>query len=81
MIKDGKQMSAVIVECDGHDFHEKTESDRRYEKQRDRYFQRLGYKVIHFTGSEIVKDPFAAAAEAISIAIGEEVETLLDFLN
>lgn len=55
----------MIVECDGHDFHERTKEQARRDKQRDRYFQSHGYKVLRFTGSEIFADPEAVAQEVI----------------
>jgi very-short-patch-repair endonuclease len=42
-----------IVECDGHDFHEKTKQQAAKDKTRDRFLQSCGYPVLHFTGSEI----------------------------
>lgn len=53
----------MIVECDGHDFHERTKEQARRDKQRDRYFQSRGHKVLRFTGSEIFADPEAVAEE------------------
>lgn len=55
----------IVVECDGHDWHERTESERRYEKQRDRFLQSKGYEVFHYTGKEITDDPFAVADEIL----------------
>lgn len=60
----------VCVELDGHEFHDRDERQRRYEKTRDRFFTAAGYSVLHFTGSEIVKDPCAAALEAFNLATG-----------
>jgi very-short-patch-repair endonuclease len=57
----------VIVELDGHDFHDKDKRQRSYEKRRDRDLLREGYRVIHFTGSDVVKDPFACAWEALQM--------------
>lgn len=45
-----------IIECDGHDFHEKTKEQAKYDKQRERYLVSLGYKVLRFSGSEIISD-------------------------
>ena len=42
-----------IVECDGHDFHERTKQQAQHDKQRDRFLQAEGFKVFRFTGSEI----------------------------
>jgi very-short-patch-repair endonuclease len=55
----------MIVECDGHDFHEKTKDQARRDKQRDRFFQSKGYKVLRYAGSEIWADPEKCADEII----------------
>lgn len=55
----------MIVECDGHDFHERTKEQARRDKKRDRFFQSKGYKVLRFTGSEIWADPEACADEVL----------------
>jgi very-short-patch-repair endonuclease len=55
----------IIVECDGHDFHERTKEQARRDKKRDRYFQSKGYKVLRFTGSEIWADPDTCVEEII----------------
>lgn len=54
----------VVIELDGHAFHDKDKEQRAYEKARDRYLTRSGYKVLHFTGSELVKDPYKCVLEA-----------------
>jgi very-short-patch-repair endonuclease len=60
-------LSPVIVELDGHQFHDKDKHQRSYEKARDRYFVKQGYKVVHYTGSDVVKDPFKVAHEVLSM--------------
>jgi hypothetical protein len=50
------------IECDGHDWHEKT----REQARRDR--------VIRFTGSEIMKDPSKCVDEIIEIISNKESE-------
>lgn len=63
----------IIVECDGHDFHERTKEQARRDKKRDRFFQSLGVKVLRFTGSEIWSDPAQCAEEIYSqIATNED---------
>ena len=52
-----------IVECDGHDFHEKTKLQAARDKQRDRNMTAAGYHVLRFTGSEIWKDTRKCACE------------------
>lgn len=75
-------INAVLVECDSQQFHERSERERRYEKQRDRYFASQGFKVFHFTGSEIVSNPWRVAAEILAEVLTydrrqESVEDLL----
>jgi very-short-patch-repair endonuclease len=57
----------VIVELDGHDFHDKDKHQRSYEKARDRFLVKKGYRVLHFTGSDVVADPFKVAYEALEM--------------
>lgn len=45
--------AALVVECDGHDFHEKTKQQAARDKQRDRWFLSKGWPTMRFTGSEI----------------------------
>lgn len=54
----------LAVECDGHDYHEKTKEQAARDKKRDRDILALGIPTMRFTGSEIWKDP-AACAEQI----------------
>jgi len=56
-----------VIECDGHDFHEKTKLQAAKDKQRDRHMTGAGYHIIRFTGSEIWKNPFKCAREAAEI--------------
>ena len=62
-----EKYSPVIVELDGHDFHDKDKRQRSYEKARDRFLVKQGYRVLHFTGSDVVKDPFKVAFEALEL--------------
>jgi very-short-patch-repair endonuclease len=59
----------IVVECDGHDFHEKTKAQAAKDKSRDRAFQAEGYAIIHFTGSEIWNRPYNCAFEAIDLLL------------
>lgn len=45
-----------VIECDGHDFHEKTKEQAKYDKQRERFLVANGYNVLRFSGSEIIGD-------------------------
>jgi very-short-patch-repair endonuclease len=55
-----------IIECDGHDFHEKTKQQVAYDKKRDRDLQALGFRVLRFSGSEIYKDPKACVLALVN---------------
>lgn len=55
----------VLVELDGHEFHDRDQRQRSYEKARDRELQRLGHRVLHFTGSDVVRDPCKVAHEVL----------------
>jgi len=46
----------IVIEADGHDFHEKTKVQAKRDKGRDRDLALEGYTVLHFTGSEIWND-------------------------
>jgi very-short-patch-repair endonuclease len=60
-------LGPVIVELDGHTFHDKDKRQRSYEKRRDRDFVRAGFRVVHFTGSDVVADPYAVAYEVLDM--------------
>jgi very-short-patch-repair endonuclease len=55
----------LLIECDGHDFHEKTKEQAMKDRKKDRILQSLGFKIFRFTGSEIYNDPINCADEAI----------------
>lgn len=58
----------IVVECDGHEFHEKTKSQAQRDKSRDRYLTSQGYHVLRYTGSEIYKDPECFHKDVLMIA-------------
>lgn len=43
----------LAIECDGHDFHDRTKQQAAYDRSRDRELFALGVFTIRFTGSEI----------------------------
>jgi hypothetical protein len=53
----------MVIECDGHDFHERTKQQAAHDRMRDRWFTARGYKVMRFTGSEIFRDASKCARE------------------
>jgi len=64
----------LVIECDGHRFHEKTKEQVVKNNQRDLDLKMNGYDVLHFSGSQIYKDPIKCAYEAcvyIESKVGE----------
>lgn len=61
---------AVCVECDGHEWHERTQQQASYDRARDRQLlARLGLPTVRFTGSDIHRDAEACAAELVEIVM------------
>lgn len=58
--------SRWVIECDGHDYHEKTKEQAKRDKSRDRHMMMAGITVQRFTGSEIWADPFSCAVQAFN---------------
>lgn len=56
----------LIIECDGHDFHEVTKAQVAYRNERDYALKSDGYDIIRFSGSQIYRDPFECASDAIA---------------
>lgn len=69
-ISDG-QAKMVCVECDGRQFHRSTPEQRTRDEIRDSWFRRWGIDVVRFTGSQIMRDPFKCAHEAMTKITGE----------
>lgn len=57
----------LVVEIDGHDFHERTKEQASADRSRDRFFMRSGISVIRFTGSEVYRSPTRCAEETIDM--------------
>lgn len=66
----GERPEYVIVECDGHDFHEKTKEQAQRDKARDRYIAGRGFRVLRFTGSEIFNGPQSVLNEIFMVLLG-----------
>jgi very-short-patch-repair endonuclease len=56
-----------VIECDGHDFHERTKEQAQHDNKRDREMQSRGLIVLRYTGSEIFRSPADAAFSALNI--------------
>lgn len=64
----------VAIECDGHEFHEKTKEQAARDKARDRELISSGYTVLRFSGSEIWADPLGCAHQALGIAKQQQAD-------
>lgn len=64
IILKGKEVK-IAIECDGHEFHEKTKKQAANDKQRERALTKYGFVVMRFAGSEIWNNPYRCAGEIL----------------
>lgn len=55
----------IVIECDGHDFHEKTKAQARKDRSRDRAIQIRDARILRFTGSEIWESAIQCAEQIV----------------
>ena len=67
---------SVIVECDGHDYHERTKEQAEHDKSRDRFMQSAGHHVLRFTGREIHRNAAKCAREVMALLIARGTEAM-----
>ena len=60
---------ALVIECDGHEYHERTKAQAARDRRRDRWMLERGLTVVRFTGSEIHNDPVGCVFEAFDHAL------------
>lgn len=58
----------IGIECDGHEWHERTKQQAAADRARDRELLRLGLPTMRFTGSEIFHDSDRCASEVYAIS-------------
>jgi very-short-patch-repair endonuclease len=66
----------MVVECDGHDYHEWTKEQARRDRERDRNLQSFGFLVYRYTGREIWEDVFTCATQVVG-SLESEVSAAL----
>lgn len=67
-IKTGLCVSALGIECDGHDWHDRTKQQASYDRARDRELLKMyGVTTVRFTGSDIHRDTNQCAIEIAEI--------------
>lgn len=62
----GRLAGSFVVECDGHDYHDRTKEQASRDRARDRFMQGHNLKVLRFTGADIYRDPLACASEVLA---------------
>ena len=65
----------LVIECDGHEFHEKTKEQVVKDNEREYDLKMLGYDVLRFSGSQIYNNPFRCATQTMDYILekmGEE---------
>lgn len=55
----------IFIECDGHDFHERTKEQAARDREKDRTVQAAGIPILRFTGSEIFRQPVTCAGTVL----------------
>jgi very-short-patch-repair endonuclease len=53
----------LVVEIDGHDFHDRDQEQASGDRKRDREILRAGFTVMRFTGSDVYRNAHDCAAE------------------
>lgn len=67
----------IAIECDGHDFHERTKEQASKDKKRDRDFAKAGIIVLRFTGSDIFSRLDECADEIRSFICDKKDELMI----
>lgn len=55
----------LVIECDGHDYHEKTKEQVAKRNDRDMALKKAGYDVLHLSGSQIYREPMKCARQVV----------------
>jgi very-short-patch-repair endonuclease len=72
---DRAYQNILAIECDGHEFHEKTKEQAAKDKSRDRALVSGGLRVMRFTGSEIYRDAIGCANQISEALFTIEYQT------
>lgn len=65
-----RSSGSLVVECDGHEFHERTKDQAMRDRSRDRHIQECGAHIFRFTGREIHQDADRCASDCIDFLLG-----------
>ncbi len=70
----------IAIECDGFQFHDRDSKQFEYEKKRERALQNAGWKVFHFAGAEVIREPETCVMQVwnyLSRVRSDKVQTVL----
>lgn len=70
------ESSFTVIECDGHDFHEKTKEQVSRDKKRDRAITAAGASILRFSGSDIHRK-LEECVEEIEEVLSNKAEDVL----
>lgn len=80
--RDQVEENVLIIEVDGHDFHERTKAQARRDRARDRRMIEHGWTPLRFTGQEVYEDAIACAEQACHLFIERQRRVMnAGFLN
>jgi very-short-patch-repair endonuclease len=76
MVQGPLRPTICLIECDGHDFHERTQDQALRDKQKDRRAIEIGAKTLRFTGRELSKDATWLVSDVITAVQLEQDERM-----
>lgn len=59
----------LAIECDGHEFHEKTKEQVAKDNEREYDLKMQGFDVLRFSGSQLYNKPFRCAAQTLDYIV------------
>ena len=65
---------SLIIECDGHDFHEKTKEQVKRDNERTYALKKHGEDILRFSGSQIYNDPIKCANDVFDYILTKAKE-------
>lgn len=66
-----QEIKGFVIECDGHEFHQKTKEQVEKDNERTRNLQKAGFEVIRFSGTEIWHRGYRCACEVRNIILSK----------
>lgn len=65
----------IALECDGHEYHERTKEQAARDRSRDRALQLKGWVVLRFTGSEINRSSARCVRQIWETVLCEDIRS------